>query len=130
MLDELGLLGAIKNFKLQDTGVLFEFITPDPMPLLPAALEVAVYRIASEAIHNVIKHAQASECEVRIEVGNGHLTLSVTDNGKSIPHQHNVGVGLHSMRERVAELGGTLTVQSCEGSGTCLVARFPIRGKN
>jgi signal transduction histidine kinase len=129
MLDELGLLGAIKNFKLQEAGVRYEVIAPDSLPELPAAFEVAIYRIASEAIHNVIKHAQATECEVRIEVGNGHLTLSVTDNGRSIPHQHNVGVGLHSMRERVAELGGTLTVQSCEGSGTCLVARFPIEGK-
>lgn len=129
MLDELGLVGAIKSFKLQETGIQFEIVAPDPMPLLPAAIEVAVYRIASEAIQNVIKHAQATVCEVRIEVYGDRLTLSVTDNGKSIPHGHPVGVGLHSMRERVAELGGLLSVGSCEGSGTCLTAQFPLEGK-
>jgi signal transduction histidine kinase len=100
------------------------------MPLLPAALEVAVYRVAREAIHNVIRHAQATECAVRIEIGREHLTLSVTDNGKGIPHHHQVGVGLHSMRERVTELGGTLTAQPFDGSGTCLTAQFPLEGKD
>jgi two-component system NarL family sensor kinase len=129
MLDELGLVGAIRNIKLEETGVHFEFIIPDPMPVLPAALEVAVYRITREAIQNVIKHAQATECVVRIEVVSGDLTLKVTDNGKSIPDQPHVGIGLHSMQERVAELGGTLSVQSCEGSGTCLTAQFPLEEK-
>ena len=129
MLDELGLLGALKNIKLQNGEVDYQFIAPDPIPALPAALEVAVYRIVSEAMHNVTKHAQATECEVRIEVEGGYLTLSVTDNGKSIPHQHPIGVGLNSMQERVAELGGALTVESCEDRGTCLVAKFPIEEK-
>jgi two-component system NarL family sensor kinase len=126
MLDELGLMGAIKSIKLQDGKVNYRFIAPDPLPALPAALEVAVYRIVSEAMHNVTKHAQATECLVRVEVGDGYLTLSVTDNGKSIPHQHHIGVGLHSMQERAAELGGALTVESCEDQGTCLTAKLPI----
>jgi len=126
MLDELGLVGAIKNFKFQGSGVSFEVNAPEPMPKLPAAVEVAVYRIASEAIHNVVKHAQATTCVVSIGISDRRLTLSVTDNGTSLPHQHTVGVGLHSMQERVAALGGTLAVQSCESGGTCLVARLPL----
>jgi signal transduction histidine kinase len=130
MLDELGLVEAIKNLKMPETGLRFQVVAPSPMPQLPAALEVAIFRIASEAIQNVIKHAQATECEVRIDTGNGQLILSVTDDGKSISHQPNVGVGLHSMRERVAELGGVLSVQACEGSGTCLVAQLPFLGNS
>jgi len=126
MLDELGLVGAIKNFKFQGSEISFEMHAPEPMPRLSAAVEVAVYRIASEAIHNVVKHAHATTCVVSIEIGDRSLTLSVTDNGTSLPHQHTVGVGLHSMQERVAELGGTLAVQSCESGGTCLVAQLPI----
>ena len=126
MLDELGLVGAIKNFKFQGSEIGFEVNAPEPMPRLSAAVEVAVYRIASEAIHNVVKHAQATTCVVSIEIGDGHLTLSVTDNGTSLPHQHSVGVGLHSMQERVAELGGTLAVQPCASGGTCLIAQLPI----
>ena len=99
---------------------------PDPMPRLSAAVEVAAYRIASEAIHNVVKHAHATECIVSIEINDHHLALSVTDNGTSLPHQPRVGVGLQSMQERVAELGGTLSVQPCACGGTCLTAQLPI----
>ncbi len=126
MLDELGLVGAIRNFKFPGSEISFEVCAPEPMPRLPAAVEVAVYRIASEAIHNVVKHAHATTCVVSIEIGDSHLTLSVTDNGTSLPHQHNVGVGLHSMQERAAELGGMLAIQPCESGGTCLMAQLPI----
>ena len=57
---------------------------PEPMPELPAAMEVAAYRIASEVLHNVVKHAQATECVVNIEIGDGRLTLSFADNGKGM----------------------------------------------
>ncbi len=125
MLDDLGLVGAIRNFKLQE-AIALEVSAPEPMPTLSAAVEVAVYRIASEAIQNVVKHAQATECRVCIAVADGYLTLSVADNGKSLPPDAATGVGMHSMRERAAELGGTLLVQSNESGGTSVVARLPI----
>jgi len=131
MLDELGLVGAIKSFRLPETIVNFEVRVAEPLPKLSAAVEVAVYRVASEAIHNVIKHAQAAtRCEVSLEVSNQQLTLSVKDNGQSLPAQINSGVGFQSMKERVAELGGTLSIQSAEAGGTCVLARLPIANNN
>lgn len=126
MLDELGLIGAIKSFRFRDSPIQFDYNAPEHLPKLPAAVEVAVYRIASEAIHNVVKHSQATRCLVSIELNDGRLILSVSDDGISLPHEHTIGVGLHSMQERVAELGGTLSIQSCEDRGTCLTAQFPV----
>lgn len=85
-----------------------------------------MYRIASEALHNVAKHAQATECVVNLEFENDHLTLSVTDNGQSLPPDIVAGVGLHSMKERAAELGGTLTMQIQTNGGTQVVAQIPL----
>jgi signal transduction histidine kinase len=99
-LDELGLVGAIKSFRATGTEVHFEVIAPDPMPTLPAAVEVAVYRITSEAVHNVAKHTKATACVICIEVTEGSLILSVTDNGKGLPAKLEGGVGLQSMKER------------------------------
>ena len=130
MLDELGLAGAMRNFGFQDSGVHFEVTAPEPMPPLPAAVEVAAYRIASEACHNVVKHARATVCQVCIEVVDHQLTLSVSDNGKGMPEDLIGGVGVRSMRERAAELGGTLSVQPGESGGTRLTARLPLGGDN
>lgn len=126
MLDELGLIGAMRNSKFQGSEVHIEVIAPEPMPKLPAAVEVAVYRIFSEALHNVIKHAQATVCEMHIEVDDGCLILKVIDNGKSLPADYQAGVGFSSMKERASELGGTLRFQLMEPSGTCVLARIPI----
>jgi signal transduction histidine kinase len=126
LLDELGLVGAIKSFKFPDPEFCFEVHAPEPMPDLPAAVEVAAYRITSEVLHNVVKHAQATECVVDIEVSDGHLTLSVADNGKGMQQAYTAGVGLASMRERAAELGGTLSVKTCEDGGACVIAHLPL----
>jgi signal transduction histidine kinase len=99
---------------------------PEPLPGLSAAVEVAVYRIASEAIHNVVKHAQATACEVQLEVTNGSLVLRVIDNGKGISGSDLEGVGLRSMRERALELGGLLTIEAHEPAGTCVTAQIPL----
>ena len=128
MLDELGLVGAIKSLNLSGSEFCLEVHSPEPLPALPAAIEVAVYRIATEAIHNVSKHAQATECVVCIDVAGGLLTLRVTDNGKGMPDSFKAGVGTHSMQERAAELGATLSVQSDENGGACVIGRFPLAG--
>lgn len=126
MLDDLGLVAAIKNFKLSDSPLQLEVIAPKPMPHLSAAVEVAVYRIASEAIRNVVKHAQATTCVVEIQVETGQLTLSVTDDGHYLPEGYTAGVGLHSMQERAAELGGTFSIQPATVGGTCILVRLPL----
>lgn len=126
LLDELGLVAALKNFHIPGTALMLEVQALEPLPPLPAALEVAVYRIASEALHNVVKHAQATACVVWIDVKDDQLMLSVTDNGATQSTAYNVGIGLQSMQERAAELGGTFTIQSGEAGGTCIIARLPI----
>ena len=126
LLDEFGLIGALKHSRLPGSELTFEVLAPDPMPALSAALEVAVYRIAREAMHNVVKHSRATACQVCIEVAANQLTLRVQDNGQSLPCDVNTGIGLQSMRERAAELGGLCTVEPAQPTGTSVIARFPI----
>jgi len=132
MLDDLGLVAAIRNFKLGDSPVQLEVIAPEPMPRLPAAVEVAVYRIAGEAIHNVVKHAGATTCVVKIQIETGRLTLSVTDDGHYLRAGDTAGIGLHSMQERAAELGGAFSIQPvlagspAKAGGTCIVIHLPL----
>ncbi len=94
------------------------------------ALDVkeALYRIAQEALHNVVKHAQAQRVEVRLERDVAALVLTVRDDGRGFDAtgQFPGHVGLRSMPERAAKLGGTVVVESTPGSGTRVVARVPL----
>jgi signal transduction histidine kinase len=103
------------------------FDAPESLPQLPAAVEVAVYRIAQEACVNVIRHADAHACHVRLKLDElaGLLCLEVQDDGKGLSMKRRGGVGLNSMRERAEELGGTLTITSISSGGTLLTARLP-----
>jgi signal transduction histidine kinase len=98
------------------------------MPTLPAAVEVACYRIAQEAITNVARHSRAKTCRVRLSVdrGAGVLEVEITDAGVGMPEDRVAGVGLSSMRERAEELGGTLAVEPRRESGTRVLARLPL----
>jgi signal transduction histidine kinase len=86
---------------------------------------VAAYRIALEAITNVVRHSKANTCTIRLELAD-ELLVKITDDGIGLPAQHRSGVGLLSMRERAAELGGSCTIQRMEGSGTRVSARLPV----
>jgi signal transduction histidine kinase len=129
-LDELGLAGALQRLA-ERTGadgdglrVLVE-VAPD-LPTLPAAAEVAVYRITQEALTNVVRHASATSCLVRVGVDPTALTVEITDDGVGFPGASwTAGVGLSSMRERAAEMGGECLVQPGPDGGTRVVARLP-----
>ena len=126
-LDELGLVGALRQTaQMLQHQVRIE-LEADDLPPLPAAVEVAVYRIAQEALNNVVSHAQASYCRVVLRHGDG-LQLHVEDNGVGLPASFSAGVGLISMRERAAELGGICTVQPGSG-GVCVTAILPLSAK-
>ena len=101
---------------------------PDELPPLPAAVEVAAYRIALEALNNVARHAGAKGCTVRIvpDEEGGELLLEVEDDGRGIARGSGTGVGLHSMRERAEELGGTFAVGPGPLGGTLVSARLPL----
>ena len=92
---------------------------------LPAGIEVAAYRIASEALTNVVKHAGAVRVDVRLEAGPTALTVSVADDGRGIGPDVTAGVGLLSLRERAEELGGRCEVVCPARGGTTVRAVLP-----
>jgi signal transduction histidine kinase len=143
-LDDLGLIPSIrqqaqsqgtadlptstKTNKPWESRPLFSVEVPEELPPLPAAVEVACYRIAQEAMTNVSRHAQAKTCHIRLSVdrGAGVLEVEIIDDGVGIPENRAAGVGLSSMRERAEELGGTLAVEPGPQGGTRVLARLPL----
>jgi signal transduction histidine kinase len=126
-LDELGLVSALREQAVQyaHTGVQITVDAPESLPPLPAAVEVAAYRIAQEALTNVVRHAHARNCAIQLAL-NEALCLEIRDDGCGLPAAHHVGVGLSSMRERAAELGGQCVIESVPARGTCVRARLPL----
>lgn len=129
VLDEFGLVSAIREHVAQynrPNGMAISFDVTDPMPPLSAAVEVAAYRIALEAFTNVIRHSHASECRIRLKVVKDELMVEIADNGKGIPNTNHAGIGLHSMRERASELGGTCIIENIASGGTVVLAKLPM----
>jgi len=128
-LDELGLLPALTAFadrlSTRDDALRVAVRAPDRLPPLPAAVEVAAYRIATEAMTNVARHAHARCCLLRLEVGQD-LTVEVRDDGVGVPAGRLAGVGLPSMAARAAELGGHCVVARLDGGGTQVLAHLPL----
>ena len=93
--------------------------------MLPAAVEVAALRIVQEAIANVARHARAQRCSVRLQA-DGALTVTIHDDGCGLPPDYRPGVGLGSMRERAAEVGGSCTITSPPGEGTRVDVVLPL----
>jgi signal transduction histidine kinase len=131
-LDELGLPDALRQLAervgADGTGPRITVEVPPGLPALPAAVEVAVYRIAQEALTNVVRHAGARSCTVRLLVDDATAALTVVDDGRGVPDDRVAGVGLASMHERAAEMGGTCTVGPAPGGGTQVLARLPLAG--
>ena len=146
-LDDLGLIPAIRQqagshgllaedlpngrasgLAHRKNELVFQMEASDDLPSLPAAVEVACYRIAQEAIANAARHSGASSCRLNLSLdeADGMLQLEVADNGTGIPEDRSAGVGMSSMRERAEELGGTLTVGVLPEGGTRVLARLPI----
>jgi signal transduction histidine kinase len=127
-LDELGLLSALQeqaaSYQHQGLQILIE--APECLPPLPAAVEVAAYRIAREALTNVVRHAEARQCLLRLYLHESVLTLEVSDDGKGIADDHRIGVGWLSMRERAVELGGRCSITRGPSGGTTVQVNFPL----
>jgi len=95
---------------------------------VPTDVQVALYRVAQEALNNVIKHAHASRATVRLDVCADRAALEVVDDGVGFEPalRGGDGYGLPGMRERAARLGGTLTVESAPDAGTAIDVVVPI----
>ena len=128
-LDDLGLLDALRTTGPAASGELaVAFAVDGDLAGLPAAVEVAAYRIVQEALTNVLRHADVTAATVRLTVTEGALELAVQDAGRGIPAQRTPGVGTASMRERAEELGGTCEVLPAPGGGTVVRGRLPFAG--
>jgi signal transduction histidine kinase len=153
-LDELGLVRAIEQLarRLESPTLV---VTVDGAAMagadLPAAVEVAAFRIVSEALNNVVRHSGARRCTIRLGVAggpDGHgdgwnphrgpgarggpgghaLEVEVRDDGRGIPADAVAGVGMLSLRERAAELGGSASAECPDGGGTVVRAALPFTG--
>ena len=98
----------------------------DDVEPLPAAVEVAAYRIVIEAVNNALQHSKAPTCEVELRRSPDALDIEVRDAGAGLPAANRLGVGIGSMRERAEELGGTFELTSAAGHGTRVLVRLPL----
>jgi signal transduction histidine kinase len=126
-LDELGLTGACAQAAdrlTAGTELTASVLAAEDLPALPAAVEVAAYRIVVESVTNTVRHARARCCRVSISYRDDALAITVTDDGTGLRASGSHGHGLAIMRERADELGGTVTVTNGP-SGVTVQARLP-----
>jgi signal transduction histidine kinase len=127
-LDDSSLSAAIRRHAdIVMTGIPIEMDVANALPQLPPDVEAAAYRIAQEALTNVIRHAGASNARLTMSTENHALRLEVTDDGNGFAPVRGQGVGLASMRHRAETVGGSLDVTSGD-AGTSIVALLPFGG--
>ncbi len=129
LLDELGLVAAIQEQVMQFSqgGLSVTLHTPNAVLFLPAAVEVAAYKIIIEALSNVARHAEATQAEVSIRIAPSGVHLDIMDNGKGIAPDQRHGVGLGSMHEVAAQLGGQVSAAPRPAGGTQVQAFIPCK---
>lgn len=126
-LDDRGLVGAIRQ--LVENDPLPVEVRSESLGTLSAAVEVAAYRIVAESLTNVTRHAQARSVTVDVRRTDSALLIEITDDGVGIAEDVQAGVGLLSLRERAAELGGRTDVTCPPSGGTVVRAELPLGGK-
>ena len=127
-LDELGLAAACTRAVERltaEAGLAADVHAGDDLPALPAAVEVAAYRIVVEAVTNIVRHAHARRCHVTLALGATALAVTITDDGIGLAACGHYGNGLAIMRERAEELGGTVRVSDAS-PGVTVQARLPV----
>lgn len=129
ILDQIGLGEALRQL-VSGLGVIEGQAQVDDLGGLSAAAEVATYAIASEAVANAVRHSAASRIRLDVERDVHDLTLQVIDNGRGMPSRVQPGVGLLSMRQRAAEVGGRLEHHGAQGGGTAVTLRLPLEARS
>jgi two-component system sensor histidine kinase DegS len=131
-LDDLGLIPTLRKYlqTVEDynKGITVSFTHIGKEVRLPTRMEVAVFRLVQESVQNALKHAEATEIQVRTEMNNNQLLVMVKDNGKGFDTtvKKENAFGLIGMKERVELLQGTLTIRSQVGFGTTIFIRIPL----
>jgi signal transduction histidine kinase len=136
LLDDLGLVAALRWYgarQARHAGVSFHFTGRLPEERLPATLETTCFRVAQEALTNVVRHAQAQHVWVHVQVQDTALQLTIRDDGvgfdpfmAQMRARDGNSLGLLGMRERVAIAGGTIQITSNPGDGTTVEACFVL----
>jgi chemotaxis family two-component system sensor kinase Cph1 len=136
ILDDYGLESALARHiedvsKKAGLQIDFQYISPNGQQRLPSRIEVPLFRIAQEAITNMIRHAGATHASVVILRQNQEITMLVEDNGRGfnpamVQDKSNRCLGLIGMRERVNLLGGSFVIESVAGEGTTIRVRIPL----
>jgi signal transduction histidine kinase len=134
-LDTAGLVPAVENL-VEDLQQVYaprlEFHLDGTPCRFSPEVEIGVYRIIQEALHNALKHSDAASVEINTRFLNGMLQIRVSDDGKGFPLEEASSIygkkaGLIGMRERARSLGGTLSISSVPGRGTLVTAEIPCR---
>ncbi|MGF6447264.1 signal transduction histidine kinase [Paraburkholderia youngii] len=135
MLDDLGVAAALEQLTRElgdESGIAIGFtqIAHTHAATLPDTVNTVLFRIAQEALTNIVRHAQASSAALALEVSRDAVTLTISDNGRGFDVADAFvggleGVGLRNMRERLEALGGTLSLNS-EPGHTAVTARVPL----
>jgi len=138
ILDHLGLIPAlewyIKDLSNRIPGLQINFQSTGFKKRLKPELEIVLYRLIQEGLTNVIKHAKAKRADILLALTHPQIVLSIKDDGDGFEEQENLtlagrkkrGIGLWSMRERVASVGGTIHIRSRKGKGTVIRAELPV----
>jgi signal transduction histidine kinase len=129
MLDDFGLVPAL-NWQAKETEKrtgLHVQVSAEGLPAdLPEEHKTCIYRVVQEALNNVVRHAQASATQVRLQRSEQGIELTVQDNGTGFDAERAKGLGMLGMEERVHHLGGVFKIDSQPGRGTLLTIRLPL----
>ena len=130
-LDELGLVNALIALcsrVTEQSGIRVHRRLEGSLPELSPEIELAIYRIAQEALTNAMRHSKATEVSVCLARAMGGLVLKVSDNGQGLPEHIIEGGGLTGMRERAMLIGADLTIESAPGAGVEVTLRLGLNG--
>ena len=136
VLGDTGLIPALRwhaDLFTRRTGIATTVVGREPAPRLPLDLEIALFRIAQEALTNIAKHARATSVDITLRRENGSMTLVVADNGAGFEpagpalQREPPRWGITGMRERAQAVGGSLRIESARGAGTRVIAQVEHR---
>jgi two-component system, NarL family, sensor histidine kinase UhpB len=132
-LDDLGLINALialSTRAARQGDLRVERRLADDLPQLSAELELVIYRVAQEALTNILRHAEASHCLIELESQDGRVELRVSDDGHGIPSQiEGEAIGIEGMRERALLAGGSLAIEARADAGTTVRLTVPLEGR-
>ena len=131
-LDELGLVNALIALCArvsEQSGLRIHRQLEGGLPELSGEVELAIYRVAQEALTNAMRHSKATEATVSLSRENAELVLTVADDGEGLPEHVSEGGGLSGMRERAMLIGASLTINSVPGTGVEVTLRLGLDGK-